>query len=162
MAIPSVTLMTDYDSLYRQHVGPVFRFAVRCVGRRDVAEELTSEAFLALHQHFATIDASQLPSWLFTVVRNRATDYWRRHGREQDYLAASSYSEPARADQETVEQWVARNPALKPVHRLCIVLRYVYGMTREEIAQQAGLTENQVKGHLQYGLTLLRREMEKA
>jgi len=154
--------MTDVDSLYRQHAAAVFRFAVRCVGRRDVAEELTSDAFLALHQHIASIDASQLPSWLFTVVRNRATDYWRRQGREQDYLAESArYPAPPREDQETVETWVARHPGLKPVHRLCIILRYVYGMTREEIAQQAGLTDNQVKGHLQYSLTLLRREMER-
>ena len=127
-----------------------------------MAEELTSDAFLTLHQHIASIDASQLPSWLFTVVRNRATDYWRRQGREQDYLAESArYSAPPREDQETVETWVARHPGLKPVHRLCIILRYVYGMTREEIAQQAGLTDNQVKGHLQYSLTLLRREMER-
>ena len=154
--------MTDFDSLYRQHSAAVFRFAVRCVGRRDVAEELTSDAFLALHQHLDSIDTSQLPSWLFTVVRNRATDYWRRQGREQDYLATSaSFSVPAKADQDTVEMWVARNPALKPVHRLCIILRYVYGMTRQEIADQAGLTDNQVKGHLKYALTLLRREMEK-
>ena len=153
--------MAEFDSLYRVHVGAVFRFAVRCVGRRDVAEELTSDAFLALHQNLASIDTAQLPSWLFTVVRNRATDYWRRQAREQDYLTTSTYTVPAQADQDTVEMWVSRNPALKPVHRLCIILRYVYGMTREEIADQAGLTENQVKGHLQYGLTLLRREMER-
>jgi RNA polymerase sigma-70 factor, ECF subfamily len=153
-------MMADFDGLYRQHAGAVFRFALRCVGRRDLAEELTSDAFLALHQHLASIDTSQLPSWLFTVVRNRATDHWRRQAREQDVLAKTSYAVPARADQETVETWVARNPALKPVHRLCIILRYVYGMTREEIAAQTGLTDTQVKGHLQYALTLLRREMK--
>jgi RNA polymerase sigma-70 factor, ECF subfamily len=154
-------MMADFDALYRLHVGSVFRFAVRCVGRRDIAEELTSDAFLALHQNLASIDTTQLPSWLFTVVRNRATDHWRRQAREQDILATTTYAAPAQADQETVEMWVARNPSLKPVHRLCIILRYVYGMKRDEIAQQAGLTENQVKGHLQYALTLLRREMEK-
>ena len=153
--------MTDFDSLYRLHVAAVFRFAVRCVGRGDVAEELTSDAFLALHQNFASIDPDQLPSWLFTVVRNRATDHWRKQSREQDFLATTTYSTPAKADQETVEMWVARNPGLKPVHRLCIIFRYVYGMTREEIGQQTGLTDNQVKGHLQYTLVLLRREMEK-
>ena len=141
--------MTDFDSLYRLHVTAVFRFAVRCVGRSDVAEELTSDAFLALHQNLASIDPAQLPSWLFTVVRNRATDHWRKQSREQDFLATTTYPMPAQADQETVEMWVARNPALKPVHRLCIILRYVYGMTREEIGQQTGLTDNQVKGHLQ-------------
>ena len=153
--------MADFDSLYRQHAGAVFRFAVRCVGRRDLAEELTSDAFMALHQHLDSIDVAQLPSWLFTVVRNRATDHWRKQAREQEYLANQGVpSVPARADQDTVETWVSRNPALKPVHRLCIILRYVHGMTREEIGRQAGLTENQVKGHLQYALTLLRREME--
>jgi len=153
--------MADFDSLYRQHTGAVFRFAVRCVGRRDLAEELTSDAFMALHQNLDSIDVAQLPSWLFTVVRNRATDHWRKQAREQEYLANQGVpSVPARVDQDTVEAWVSRNPALKPVHRLCIILRYVHGMTREEIGRQAGLTENQVKGHLQYALTLLRREME--
>lgn len=154
--------MSDFDSLYRLHARAVFRFAVRCVGRRDLAEELTSDAFLALHQHLDSIDVTQLPSWLFTVVRNRATDHWRKQAREQEYLATQgAFSVPAQSDQDTVEKWVSRHPALKPVHRLCIVLRYVHGMTREEIGRQAGLTENQVKGHLQYGLTLLRREMER-
>jgi RNA polymerase sigma-70 factor (ECF subfamily) len=46
---------------------------------------------------------------------------------------------------------------LKQVHRVCLLLRYVHGMTRAEIAAQTGLTEMQVKGHLQYGLTLLRK-----
>lgn len=155
--------MSDFDSLYRLHAGAVFRFAVRCVGRRDLAEELTSDAFLALHQHLDSIDVTQLPSWLFTVVRNRATDYWRKQAREQEYLATrGAFAVPAQPDQDAIEDWVSGNPALKPVHRLCIILRYVHGMTREEIGRQTGLTENQVKGHLQYGLTLLRREMEKA
>jgi RNA polymerase sigma-70 factor (ECF subfamily) len=37
------------------------------------------------------------------------------------------------------------------------MLRYVYGMTRAEIAEETGLNEMQVKGHLQYALELLRR-----
>jgi len=154
-------MAAEFDALYKLHVGAVLRFAVRCVGRRDIAEELTSEAFLALYQNLASIDTARLPSWLFTVVRNRATDYWRRQAHEQEYVT-TTYPVPAPVDQETVEAWVARNPALKPVHRLCVILRYVHGMTREEIAQQAGLTDNQVKGHLQYALALLRREIEKA
>ena len=51
------------------------------VGRRDEKKGASYDAFLALHQHLASIDTSQLPSWLFTVVRNRARDYWQRQGR---------------------------------------------------------------------------------
>jgi DNA-directed RNA polymerase specialized sigma24 family protein len=87
--------MATFEELYRQHVQAVFRFALSVAGKRDVAEDLTSEAFLALHR--------------------------------------------------------------KQVHRVCLALRYVQGMTRAEIAARTGLTEMQVKGHLQYALTLLRK-----
>jgi DNA-directed RNA polymerase specialized sigma24 family protein len=48
--------MTDFDDIYRQHLPAVFRYAVRCVGRREVAEEITSEAFVALFRGFDEID----------------------------------------------------------------------------------------------------------
>ena len=62
----------DFESLYRQHVQAVFRFAMSITRRRDIAEDLTSEAFLALHREIDSIDPAQLPAWLLTVVRNRA------------------------------------------------------------------------------------------
>jgi DNA-directed RNA polymerase specialized sigma24 family protein len=37
------------------------------------------------------------------------------------------------------------------------MLRFVEGMTRAEIAAATGLSEMQVKGHLQYALALLRK-----
>jgi len=70
--------MGTFEDTYRTHVQAVFRFALSVVGRRDVAEDLTSEAFLALYRNFASIDQTLLPGWLLTVVRNRARDWWRR------------------------------------------------------------------------------------
>src|SRR5688500_12104262 len=108
--------MADFDEVYRTHVRAVFRYAVRVVGRRDVAEELTNDAFLALFRAFDTIDTGQLPKWLFTVVRNRATDYWRRATLEQRYLADLT-REPAVEAGSRVVDWLDATPALKPVHR---------------------------------------------
>jgi DNA-directed RNA polymerase specialized sigma24 family protein len=39
---------------------------------------------------------------------------------------------------------------------MCLELRYGCGLTRSEIATHTGLTDNQVKSCLQYGLRLLR------
>jgi RNA polymerase sigma-70 factor (ECF subfamily) len=47
------------------------------------------------------------------------------------------------------------------VHRACLILRYVHGLERTAIAARLGLTENQVKGHLQYAHQLLRKELTK-
>jgi RNA polymerase sigma-70 factor (ECF subfamily) len=151
-----------FDEAYRRHLAVVFRYAVRVVGRRDVAEELTSEAFVALWRSFDTIDASQLPAWLFTVVRNRATDYWRRAGVEQRYLAALDPDPAVLASEAGFREWLDAAPALKPLHRAVLILRFVHGLERTEIAGRLGLTDTQVKGHLQYSLRLLRQELKQA
>lgn len=147
--------MGDFDEIYHLHARAVFRFAVRCAGgRRDVAEDLTSEAFLELHRHRDSVQTEQLPSWLFTVVRNRATDRWRRDVREREYL--EGYIPPLAPSRSGVAEMLG---SLKPVHRTCLILRHVHGMTRDEIVAATGLSPNQVKGHLQYGPQLLRRQL---
>jgi DNA-directed RNA polymerase specialized sigma24 family protein len=95
---------------------------------------------------------------LLTVVRNRARDLWRRQVVEQRYV--DSFAPPPEAEPLPMETWILEHAALKPVHRTCLMLRYVYGMTRSEIASKCGLNETQVKGHLQYGLSLLRKAFE--
>jgi len=155
--------MKGFDELYSRHVDALFRFAVRQVGRRDIAEEITSEAFLALHRHQERIDETQLPAWLYTVVRNRAVDYWRRQAAEQRALLEYGRARPTRTEPSSrLEHSLSQNKALKPVHRVCLILRYVYGMERGEIARETGLSEVQVKGHLQYSRRLLRRQLEGA
>lgn len=148
--------MATFEELYHQHVQTVFRFALSVAGRREVAEDLTSEAFLALHRNLESIDQTQLPGWLLTVVRNRARDWWRRQAVEQRYAERIVERHP-RLTEPAIERWILESGDLKPIHRSCVMLRYVYGMTRAEIARQTGLSETQVKGHLQYALTLLRK-----
>jgi RNA polymerase sigma factor (sigma-70 family) len=155
-----VSTMKAFEDLYHEHVGAVFRFAMSVAGTRDTAEDLTSEAFLALYRHLNSIDEAQLPAWLLTVVRNRARDLWRHQ--EVEHRHADALAAPPTAPAGLpLEQWMLEGAGLKPVHRTCVMLRYVHGMTRAEIATETGLSEMQVKGHLQYALELLRRAYDK-
>jgi len=155
--------MGEFEALYARHLPVVFRYALRCVGRRDIAEEIAAEAFLALYRNFERIDAAQLPGWLLTVVKNRAVDHWRRvqlEQREVEEAQRSADGPPtqAAADSASLDGWLLeRCEDLKPAHRACLLLRFVQGMTRAEIARELGFTENQVKGTLQYALELLRK-----
>ena len=147
--------MGTFEEVYRQHVQAVFRFAMSVVGRRELAEDLTSDAFLALWRNFDGIDHSQLPGWLIAVVRNRARDWWRHQQVEQRHLEQAM--EPSASEAPPLEHWILDSTDLKPVHRTCLMLRYVHGMTRAEIAAKLSLSETQVKGYLQYALAILRR-----
>lgn len=150
--------METFEEVYQRYVEQVFRFVYQRVGRRDVAEDITSETFLKLHQNWDRIDQAQLPGWLFTVARNAASSYWRRQALEQRYLAESRT--PAAAEWQSPPGWLFENEALKPVHRVCLILRYVHGMDRSEIARHTGLTGNQVKSCLQYARELLRKQIK--
>jgi RNA polymerase sigma-70 factor (ECF subfamily) len=152
--------MEDFEALYQQHLPGVFRYALRCVGRRDIAEEIVADAFLALYRNRDRIDVAQLPGWLLTVVRNRSVDYWRRVQLEQRNAMAleKTATDPAAQREEALDAWLVEQcKDLKPAHRACLLLRFAHGMTRAEIARELGLTENQVKGALQYALELLRK-----
>lgn len=147
----------EFEGVYRKHAAAVLGYARRCVGRFDIAEEIAGDAFLELFRNAGRLERSHLPAWLYTVVRNRATDDWRRYRREtvfDDAVADNSAQPDPVFDLNRLKQ-----AGLNDVHRLCLTLRYVEGMTREEIAQFTGLREAQVKGHLRYGLELLRRAM---
>jgi RNA polymerase sigma-70 factor (ECF subfamily) len=149
--------MSEFEKLYTEHVDAVFRYAVSCVGRRDIAEDIASEAFLALYQNRDRIDTSQLPGWLLRVARNRATDYWRHQAVEQRYASILA-RRPAPPDPPGDDR-LLDNEELKPVHRACLMFRYVHGMTRTEIAERTGLSPDQVKERLRYGLRVLRDQL---
>jgi RNA polymerase sigma-70 factor, ECF subfamily len=145
----------DFERTYEKHFESVFRYVVCSVARRDIAEDITSDAFLRLLRRGERIDSSLLPAWLIAVARNLIVDYWRSVAREE---RLDSVPEP-RTQQSEIDlaRWLASSPDLKPGHRACLTLRYVHGMDRVEIARHTGLTDNQVKSYLQYGLQLLRK-----
>lgn len=150
-----------FDDVYRKHLTAVLRAASRAVGRRDVAEEITADAFLELHRQFDRIEPDRLPGWLITVVRNRAIDYWRRQQLERRFVEQLPNPTVPAADAlgAANRDGLFAHPSLKPVHRACLSMRYEQGMARDEIAARLGLTETQIRGHLQYGLTLLRKHV---
>lgn len=150
--------MPGFEEVYRQQLNAVFRHAVRVVGRRDIAEELTSDAFSALWRTHRPTDPSQLTGWLFTIVRDRATDYWQRVMVEQTSLAALERDPAADGSPAAFREWLDAAPALKPVHRAVLILRYMHGCERADIASRLGLTDTQVKGHLQYAHKLLHKQ----
>ena len=149
----------EFERIYRELVNDVFRYAVSCVGRREIAEEVTSETFLTLYRNFAGVQEEWLRPWLFRVAKNLATSYWRKRALEQKH--EREVPEPVQPEQEGMERMILESKDLKPNHRSCLILRYFHGMERDEISKVTGLSANQVKSCLQYGLELLRQKFER-
>jgi len=146
----------EFNRVYERHAAEILRYSIRCVGRREIAEELASEAFLRLYKHRDRVDSTTAVAWLVSVVKNLSTDYWRRARIERQCVSATS-------ELQTLPElgtFLLDHPSLKPEHRVCLTLRYSHGMDRGEIAAYTGMTDNQVKSCLQYGLQLLRTALQ--
>lgn len=148
------TQLKEFEQVYREEVDQVFRYAMGCTGRREVAEEITSDTFLALYRNFLGVDHSWRKAWLLRVAKNLAVNHWRKQQRERELPDGMDVPGGIGIPEES--ESILDHSNLKPSHRTCLILRYVHGMERDEIVAATGMSLNQVKSCLQYGLRLLR------
>ena len=130
---PGLGLLALYDTAMPQVHGYLMS---RC-GDRVLAEDLTSEVFLAA----VTAGGDVGVPWLIGTARHKLVDHWRRRAREQ-----RAADEPA---DSAVDPWDAELDALRardvlaglgPHHRAALVLRHVDGLPVPEVAAHLGRT----------------------
>jgi RNA polymerase sigma-70 factor, ECF subfamily len=128
--------------LYDQALPDVYGYLVSRCGSAAVAEDLTSETFLAAVDAVRRGTVADLTvAWLIGVARHKLVDHWRRQGRE-DRVAepASDHVDDwdVRLDQLTAHATLAE---LGPHHRSALTLRYLDGLPVREVASCLGRTE---------------------
>ena len=79
--------------LYDRHFHRVYLYALRRVGRRAVAEDVTAEAFRRALEHIKQFEWRGTPfvAWLFRIAAHALVDHWKREKRE---AGPSSGAEP--------------------------------------------------------------------
>src|SRR5512132_2946022 len=89
-----------FEELYRRHKGGLYRFVLRSVRDRAVAEELYQEIWMRAIEARGRYEVqAKFTTWLYTIAHNRLVDHWRKRGLtlvslDQEELGAA---EPAAA-----------------------------------------------------------------
>ena len=123
--------------LYERAVGDVYGYLVRRCPSPAVAEDLTSETFLAAARaaHQGTTELS-VP-WLIGTARHKLVDHWRSEGRHRRALEElyEGTDEPVDSH-EPVDAIHVRDvlSRLTPTHRAALTLRYLDGLPVEQVA----------------------------
>lgn len=121
-------------ALYDQALPQVYGYLIARCGDRAVAEDLTSETFLAA----AREDGPLTVAWLIGVARHKLVDHWRWQARQARLLHAAEGSLPEVGDEWDVilDRWRAREVLgrLAPQHRAALTLRYLDGLSVPEAA----------------------------
>ncbi|MGV9826733.1 MULTISPECIES: RNA polymerase sigma factor [unclassified Gordonia (in: high G+C Gram-positive bacteria)] len=125
-------LLEVYDEALPAVYGYVFR---RCTDRR-VAEDVTSETFLAAMDTLRrNADTAPTTPWLIGVARHKLADHWRRAQRTPEPVGDPPESAlddwDAHLDRMVAHATLAR---LSPVNRAALTLRYVDDLPVAECA----------------------------
>jgi RNA polymerase sigma-70 factor (ECF subfamily) len=132
--------------LYDTALDEVYGYLVSRCGSLTVAEDLTSETFLAAADAVRRRPPAALTvAWLIGIARHKLADHWRRRAREERLLAAVDREPDPVADEwdVTLDAMAARRTlaSLGPHHRGALTLRYVDGLPVREVAACLGRTE---------------------
>ncbi len=158
--------------LYLRHERRVFRFVMRMLGDRYLAEEALSEVFFDVWKkagHFQ--GRSSVSTWLLGIARHKALTAAATKSRTFEALddsAAINVADPS-ADQDAAMLEYERGvilrrclEALSPEHREIIDLVYYQEMTIKQIADLLAIPENTVKTRMFYARKRLAALVEAA
>lgn len=69
----------DFNAIYNKYYNMVFYHVIQKVSVREIAEEITSDTFVAAHTHLANYDVhmAKLNTWLITIAGRKVIDYYR-------------------------------------------------------------------------------------
>jgi RNA polymerase sigma-70 factor, ECF subfamily len=140
-------------ALFARHHLRIFRFVLRLVRDRQLAEDLISEVFLEVWRHASTFQArSAASTWLLAIARFKALSSLRKRGdaqADEELVAAipDTGDDPEVTIRKKQQGDILRSclARLSPDHRETVDLVYYQGMAIGEVAEIVGIPENTVK-----------------
>jgi RNA polymerase sigma-70 factor (ECF subfamily) len=154
-----------FDALYARHRGALFRYVLRGVRLRAVAEELYQEIWIrVIEARKRYAPSARFTTWLYTIAHNRLVDHWRR--KELVAVPVDAEEEPAAgsdadpAQQAEASQALARFAKalaeLPHAQREAFLLHEEAGLSALEIAAVTHSEPEAVKSRLRYAYAKLK------
>lgn len=161
--MPSVPAPAGFAGVYERHFEAVFRAALRVSGNPADAEDVVQTVFLRVIARNEEGEASARPAAYFRrAAVNAAVDLLRRraaHGETAyDDSAPHAAGEPVSLLKEQLRRAIA---TLDTDDATLFVLRYVEGLSNQELADEFHLEKNNVAVRLHRIRLRLQTEMER-
>lgn len=155
-----------FGELYSLYAQPVFRYLYSRIGGFPEAEDATAQTFLAALERFPKYrHDGYFASWLFSIARNKAIDYFRQQRKETSLGEAEFIPTDASMLQQVIktERVVALSKliyALSEEDQELIRLRYIAELSFAEIGHLLRQKEDTVKKSLYRLLARLKVQLE--
>ena len=172
-----------FQELIARFQSRVFGVAVRIVGQRQDAEDVTQQTFLSLIEHIDSFRGeSSVATWILRIAANHAlkvlrkrrglpTVAWDESTDEDSYSTLphpefiarwSATPETLVQQAEVREQIESALTTLEEKYRIVFVLRDIEGLSVRETAESLELTEATVKVRLLRARLMIREQLTRA
>lgn len=154
--------------IYRRWSGLVHTIALRSLGDRADAEDVTQQVFVSAWQarHTLRPDLGSIPAWLVGITKHRVADVRTQRYRNQRNLRAVALETAAAPGSSGDADWAERLLVVHELERMgdprAAVLRmaFIEDRPQEEIAAALDLPLGTVKSHVRRGLIELRQRLK--
>jgi len=152
-----------FEVLYRRHRDWVVNLAFRFMGDRDLALDVLQETFLYVLKKFPGFCLTcQFRSFLYPAVRNLSIATRRKTERlqsdEEGTLEQIAAPPPGDEGDSSRAQLSVVLMSLPEAQREVLLLRFVEGLSLDEIAAALGVPTGTVKSRLHNALAALRKD----
>lgn len=151
-----------FAALIGRHQEYVHKLAYRFVGRWDVADDLTQDAFLRVYRAASTYTpTAAFSTWLYRLTLNLCRD-WRKSQTHREHASLDERVPAAEAGPEAVErEELARSvreavEALPDNQREALILHRFAGLSHREIATVMERSESAVESYVTRAYASLR------
>ena len=142
----------------------VYSLAWHLSGSATLADDIAQDVFVKLLTRIGQFrHEAEFTTWLYRIVANTSTDYRRAHGRfvPVDDGVAVPPQAPQQEERFSREETAARVRAalaeVRPAFRVALVLRYIEGLSYEEIGRVLQIAPGTVASRLSRGQLQLGR-----
>jgi RNA polymerase sigma-70 factor, ECF subfamily len=156
-----------FEQLVAKYQKKIFGIAFHMVFDRDEADDITQSVLITLWKSMKQIkDIKKFKTWLYRTTVNKSIDAIRRKKREKTYdleLVKSHSEQDTRMitqfDLEKIYKTVAK--ALPEQQRAVFMLKDIYQMEIQEVAEILDISESTVRSHLSLARLNLQKEIQK-
>ncbi|MFC0297982.1 RNA polymerase sigma factor SigX [Geobacillus jurassicus] len=161
-----------FEQLYEKYHDDLFNFLFYMVRNREQAEDLVQEVYVKVLRSYKRFQGQcSEKTWLLSIARHVAIDFFRKQKRRRQWAGPSEWSEEQIGVNELMPEEIAiQKEEIQLMYRclarctvdqrLVLILRFIQSLSIAETAAALGWTESKVKTTQHRALKALKQYME--
>ena len=158
-----------FGQLYDAYMERIYRFVYFRVEDQQTAEDITSQVFLKAWSNLNRFRFGRTPylAWLYTIAHNAVIDHYRTRkvtaALEDVQLSQPDYAEKVENEIDLSVEMMSIKAAIRLLtdeQQQVLTLKFIEGLSNNEIARHLGKREGAIRALQMRGLQALAKQLE--